>query len=157
MFMNRQMPTDRVIAPRAPAAVVLLRLAIAFVFITEGLQKFMSPEALGAGRFLKIGIPYPEIVAPGVAGVEILAGVLVLIGLFTRLAAFALVVDMLVAIASTKVPILLGYGFWIFAAPTGNTGFWTAAHEARLDLMMLFSCLLLVSIGPGAVSFDDRD
>ncbi|HEX3475491.1 MAG TPA: DoxX family protein [Kofleriaceae bacterium] len=156
MFLNRQNPTEHVIADQAPAALMLLRIAIAFVFVTEGLQKFLSPEALGAGRFMKIGIPYPDIAAPFVGGVEIVGGALVLIGLYTRLAAFALVIDMIVAITATKLPLLLGYGFWGFAAPTGATGFWSAAHEARLDIMMLFSCLLLLAIGPGKASFDQR-
>jgi len=157
MFMNRQSPTDRVIAPHVPSAVVLLRIAVAFVFVTEGVQKFLYPELLGVGRFLKIGIPYPEISAPFVGGVEIAAGALLLVGFFTRLSAVALVIDMLVALAATKGPILLGYGYWGFAAPTGKTGFWAAAHDARLDVMMLFSCLLLLSIGPGGIAFDDRD
>jgi uncharacterized membrane protein YphA (DoxX/SURF4 family) len=154
MFPNRHSSTERVIAHHAPSALLLLRIAVAFVFITEGIQKFLYPEALGVGRFIKIGIPYPEISAPFVGGVEILAGALVLIGLFTRLAAVALVIDMVVAITATRLPVLLGYGFWGFASPTGKTGFWTAAHEARLDLMMLFSCLLLLAIGPGKASFD---
>ena len=155
MFMNRQSPTARVTA-QAPSALMLLRVAIAFVFITEGIQKFLAPEALGAGRFLKIGIPYPDILAPFVGGVEIAGGALVLIGLYTRPAAFALVIDMVVAITATKVPILLGYGFWGFAAPSSATGFWAAAHDARLDIMMLFGCLLLLATGPGKASFDQR-
>ena len=156
MFMNHQNPTAREIAHQAPSALLLLRLAIAFVFVTEGIQKFLDPEALGVGRFMKIGIPYPDISAPFVGGVEIIGGALVLIGLYTRLAAFALVIDMVVAITATKLPILLGYGFWGFAAPRGATGFWPAAHDARLDIMMLFSCLLLLALGPGKVSFDQR-
>lgn len=154
MFLNRQSSTEREIAHQAPPALMLLRIAIAFVFITEGIQKFLDPEAFGVGWFTKIGIPYPEISAPFVGGVEIVGGALVLIGLYTRLAAFALVIDMVVAITATKVPILLGYGFWGFAAATGKTGFWPAAHDARLDLMMLASCLLLLAIGPGKASFD---
>src|SRR5215470_1501380 len=138
MFLNRQSSTAHVIADQAPSALLLLRIAIAFVFITEGVQKFMDPEALGAGWFTKIGIPYPDITAPFVGGVEILGGALVLIGLFTRLSAFALVIDMIVAITATKLPILLGYGFLGFANPSGKTGFWAASHEARLDIMMLF-------------------
>ena len=156
MFLNRQSPTAHVIAPQAPSALLLLRVAIAFVFITEGLQKFLAPEALGAGWFTKIGIPYPDMLAPFVGGVEIAGGALVLIGLYTRLAAFALVIDMIVAITATRLPVLLGYGFWGFAAPTGAIGFWPAAHEARLDIMMLFGCLLLLAIGPGKASFDQR-
>lgn len=156
MFLNRQSSTERVSAHHAPPALLVLRVAIAFVFITEGIQKFLYPDALGVGRFIKIGIPYPEISGPFVGGVEIVAGALVLIGLYTRLAGFALVIDMVVAITATKVPILLGYGFWGFAATTGKTGFWAAAHEGRLDLMMLSSCLLLLAIGPGRASFDQR-
>jgi len=157
MFMKQQNQTQRVSPSSAPGAVLLLRLAIAFVFVTEGIQKFLTPEVLGAGRFAKIGIPYPEITGPFVGGVEIACGTLVLLGLLTRLGAFALVVDMLVAIAATKVPILLGHGFWEFAAPAGNTGFWAMAHEARTDVAMLLGCLLLVSIGPGSISLDERD
>jgi len=155
MFMKNL--TERTAEPRAPRAMVLLRLAIAFVFITEGIQKFLYPEMLGAGRFAKIGIPYPEIMGPFVGGVEIACGALVLIGLLTRLGAFALVIDMIVAITSTKLPILLGYGFWGFAAPAGRTGFWAMAHEARTDIAMLLGCLLLVVAGPGQTSFDESE
>ena len=157
MFMNRQSPPDRVIANYPPSALVLLRIAIAFVFVTEGIQKFLYPEALGAGRFLKIGIPYPDISGPFVGGVEIIAGTLLLIGLVTRLAALALIVDMIVAITATKIPILIGEGFWGFANPSGKTGFWAAAHEARLDITMLLGCILLAAIGPGRMSFDQGD
>jgi uncharacterized membrane protein YphA (DoxX/SURF4 family) len=156
MFLNRQNPTERVFAHQAPSALLLLRIAIAFVFVTEGIQKFLDPEALGVGWFTKIGIPYPDIAVPIVGGVEILGGALVLIGLYTRLAAFALVIDMAVAITATRLPVLLGHGFWGFAAPTGATGFWPAAHDARLDIMMMFGCLLLLAIGPGKASFDQR-
>lgn len=156
MFPNRQNSTEGVIPRQAPAALVLLRIPIAFVFVTEGIQKFLDPEVSGAALFTKIGIPYPEFSAPLVGGVEVLCGFLVLIGLYTRLASFALVIDMIVALAATKAPILLGEGFWGFAGPSGKTGFWTAAREARLDLMMLFSCLLLLAIGPGRASFDQR-
>lgn len=154
MFSNHPSPTERV---SAHPALVLLRIAIAFVFVTEGIQKFLYPEVLGVGWFLKIGLPYPEITAPFVGGVEVVGGALVLIGLVTRLSAFALVIDMIVAITATKVPILLGYGFWGFASPSGKTGFWAAAHEARLDVMMLFSCMLLIAIGPGSISFDQHE
>jgi uncharacterized membrane protein YphA (DoxX/SURF4 family) len=134
--------------------VLLVRLAIAFVFVTEGLQKFLDPDAFGVGRFTKIGIPYPDLTAPAVGVVEVACGALILVGLFTRLAAFALLIDMVVAIVSTKVPILLGYAFAGFAAPTGPTGFWSMAHESRTDVAMLLGCLFLVVVGAGTVAID---
>lgn len=148
--------TERLVSPRAPGAILLVRAAIAFVFVTEGIQKFLYPEVLGVGRFAKIGIPSPELVAPLVGGIEIACGALILFGLLTRLAAFALVVDMIVAITATKVPILLGYGFWGFADPAAQIGFWSMAHEARTDISMLLGCAFLVAVGPGAVSLDQR-
>src|ERR1044071_6743475 len=106
LMRNERNSTQKLLAPSPPRAVLLIRLAVAFVFVTEGVQKFLYPDALGVGRFTKTGIPYPDMTAPFVGIVEIACGALILFGLFTRLAAFALVIDMIVAIASTKVPIL---------------------------------------------------
>lgn len=127
-----------------PASVILVRLAVGAIFLSEGIQKFLFPEALGAGRFTTIGIPAPEVMAPFVGVCEIGAGALVLVGLFTRLAAFPLVADMIVAIASTKIPILL------------KDGFWKMAHEARTDWAMLLGALFLALAGPGPWSLDAR-
>jgi putative oxidoreductase len=147
---------DRVVTTTAPRAIVLLRLAIAFVFITEGVQKFLYPDALGVGRFLKIGIPAPEVMAPFVGVVEIVGGALILVGLATRLASLALLIDMVVAITSTKIPIWIGHGFWGFANPTTRTGFLGMAHEARTDFSMLLGCALLLIVGAGPLSLDAR-
>src|SRR5688572_31504892 len=97
---------------RAPRATILVRLLTGAVFLSEGVQKFLFPDALGVGRFVKIGIPAPEIMAPFVGVVEIVCGALLLVGLLTRLAAIPLIIDMIVAILSTKVPILQSDGFW---------------------------------------------
>ena len=81
-----------------------------------------------------------------VGAVELVGGLLILAGLVTRLAAIPLIIDISVAIVSTKVPILLGHGFWGFAAPAGKQGFWAMLHEARTDLSMLLgSCFLIVA------------
>ena len=97
------------------SAVILIRLIVGTVFLSEGIQKFLFSESLGVGRFIKIGIPAPGILAPFVGGVEIVFGILVLIGLITRLAAIPLIINMLVAISTTKIPILLDKGFWAMA------------------------------------------
>src|ERR671930_502122 len=101
-FSRKLLGTD------APAAAVLVRLVVGGVFLSEGIQKFLYPEALGVGRFTKIGIPAPEVMAPFGGVCEIVCGVLFLLGLLTRFAAVTMIIDMLVAILSTKLPILLG-------------------------------------------------
>jgi uncharacterized membrane protein YphA (DoxX/SURF4 family) len=128
----------------APPAVILIRLIVGGVFLSEGIQKFLYPADLGVGRFAKIGIPSPEIMAPFVGVVEIVCGFLVLIGFLTRIAAILLIADMLVAIATTKIPILVKSGFWAFA------------HEARTDYSMLLGAVFLLIAGAGAWSLDAR-
>ncbi|MGE5568303.1 MAG: DoxX family protein [Rhodospirillales bacterium] len=125
-----------------PRANILIRLMVGGVFLSEGIQKFLFPAALGAGRFAKIGIPLPELTAPFVGGVEVVCGTLLLLGLATRLANIPLIINMLVAIATTKIPILTA------------SGFWAMAHEARTDYCMLLGSLFLLVSGAGSLSFD---
>ena len=99
----------------APASALSIRLAVGGVFLSEGIQKFLFPAALGAARFAKIGIPLADVLAPIVGGFEIVCGTLVLFGLLTRLALVPLIVVMVVALASTKIPILLQSGLWKMA------------------------------------------
>lgn len=114
------------------------------VFLSEGIQKFLFAADVGAGRFAKIGIPSPKLVAPLVGGFEIGCGVLVLLGLLTRLAVIPLLTIMAVAISTTKIPILLAGGFW------------KMAHEARTDFSMVMGCLFLLWVGAGSASWDAR-
>ncbi|MBC8069976.1 MAG: DoxX family protein [Deltaproteobacteria bacterium] len=147
--------TRRWLDTAAPRSVVLVRGVLGFVFVTEGIQKLLYPEALGAGRFASIGIPAPELMGPFVGVLEIVCGLLVLAGWLTRPAAILLLVDMIVAMLSTKLPILLGHGFWGFADPSAaRTGFWSASHEARTDLAMATASAFLVIVGAGAWSLD---
>ena len=145
----------RLSATTAPASTILIRLMVGGVFLAEGIQKFLYPDALGAGRFAKIGIPSPEIMGPFVGVVEIVCGALLILGLFTRLAALPLLINMSVAILSTKVPILLGHGYWMFTlSKLPRYGFWSMMHEARTDLAMWMGSLFLLIVGAGSISRD---
>src|SRR6266487_2638219 len=95
------------LATEATAATILIRIVVGGIFLTEGIQKFLYPGDLGAGRFAKICIPAPDIMGPFVGGIEIVCGALLVIGLLTRIAAILLLIDISVAIVSTKIPILL--------------------------------------------------
>jgi putative oxidoreductase len=126
----------------APAASLLIRVMVGAVFLSEGIQKFLFPEQLGAGRFLNIGLPMPEVLGPFVGTCEILCGGLVLLGFLTRLAAIPLLTIMAVALASTKWPIL------------ADQGFWAMAHESRTDWSMTLGSLYLLIVGAGPWSLD---
>jgi putative oxidoreductase len=141
----------------APASVILIRIAVGAVFLSEGIQKFLFPNELAAGRFIKIGIPAPEVMGPFVGTVETVCGLLIILGLLTRLAAIPLIINMCVALISTKLPILLGHGFWRFSlTKLPSYGFWSMAHEARTDFSMLLGSIFLLIVGAGAWSLDAR-
>ena len=124
------------------ASVLLIRLAIGGVFLSEGIQKFLFPEDLGFGRFAKIGIPVPGFTAPFVGFVEVVCGALLIAGLLTRWATIPLLADMSVAIWTTKLPML------------HKSGFWAMAHEARTDYTMVLGCIFLLIVGAGSLSID---
>jgi putative oxidoreductase len=146
---------QHLLATHAPAAAILVRIAVGAVFLSEGIQKFLYPAAVGAGRFARIGIPAPEVMGPFVGGVEIICGTLVLLGLLTRVAAVPLIIVMLVAIVSTKVPILIGADLGPFRVRKLDTyGFWSMAHESRNDVMALLGSLFLLIVGAGRLSLD---
>ncbi|HTW47252.1 MAG TPA: DoxX family protein [Acidobacteriaceae bacterium] len=115
----------------------MIRILVGWVFVSEGIQKFLFPAALGWGRFAKIGIPHPHILAPLVGAVEILCGALVILGLWMREACVPLLVVIGVAIWTTKIPIL------------HHQGVWAMLHEARVDFSMVLGLLFLLTVGKG--------
>jgi putative oxidoreductase len=119
-----------------------LRLVVGLVFLSEGIQKFLLPDVVGAGRFAKIGFQNPEFWAHFTACFEITCGVLLLVGLLVRLAAVPLLIIMVTAFITTKVPVLSDKGFWAFA------------HEYRTDFAMTLLLVFLLIYGAGRYSFD---
>jgi len=123
---------------------IIIRLMVGLVFLSEGVQKFLFPAADGAGRFITLGIPHPHFFGPLVGAVEITCGVLLVIGLFTRLASMLLLIVILVAIYTTKFPTFV------------HKGFWAAAHDGRADFCMLMGLIFLLIYGAGKYSADSR-
>lgn len=141
----------------ADKTTILIRFLVGVVFVSEGIQKFLYAEYLGAGRFASIGIPYPEIMGPFVGVVEIVCGAMVLAGFYTRFAAIPLIITMLFALFTTKIPILLGTEFMGFALrPLRNYGLLSMLHESRNDLAMLIGSIFLLIKGGGAWSIDRK-
>lgn len=129
---------------RTAKAVLLIRILVGWVFVSEGIQKFVFPAQLGVGRFEKIGIPSAHFMAPFVGSVEIVCGSLLLIGLFTRVAVVPLLGVIATAIVTTKLPMI------------AKTGIWSMLHEARTDFSMLLGLVFLLITGSGSLSFDMR-
>ena len=140
---------------RINPAIAIIRLLVGWVFFVEGILKFLLADELGAGRFASIGIPTPHVLAPVVGAVEILCSALVIVGLFTRWAAVTLLIDITVAIISTKIPVLLGHGYWRFTLPKlKHYGFLSMLHEARTDFSMWLGLVFLLLVGAGSWSLD---
>jgi putative oxidoreductase len=121
---------------------LLCRLAVGLIFLSEGLQKYLFPETLGTGRFAKIGFSDPGFWAYFTGTFEIVCGILVLIGLLTRLAAIPLLIIMIVSFITTKYPELIEKGFWFMA------------HDYRTDFAMTLLLIYLIIHGGGKKSID---
>ena len=140
-------PPAILIHRHAPAATILIRMIVGGVFLSEGIQKFLFPDALGVGRFIKIGIPYPEIMAPFVGVFEIGCGAFLLLGLLTRLAALPIIVTMLVAIAEVH-----GKNGFMGVPVEGHPGAMYAGY--MLNLVLIAMSVALILTGAGLLSVD---
>jgi putative oxidoreductase len=129
--------------PFASRSVLWIRLAVGPIFATQGLLKYLDPH-MGVERFTRIGFPLPAFTAHFVGGFEMACGVLVLLGLWTRLAAIPLLIVIVTAIVTTKIPEL----------SRASQGFWFMVSDARTDFAMLCSLIFLIAAGPGRLSAD---
>jgi uncharacterized membrane protein YphA (DoxX/SURF4 family) len=137
----------------APKATILVRLMAGSVFLWEGILKFVYTNQ-GVGRFTKIGIPAPHATAVFVGGLEILGGILLMTGFLTRLIAIPFVIEMLVAIASTKIALYLGTSPLPLPPALPKVGIWAVLHEVRSEYAQMMSVLFLGIVGPGPWSLD---
>jgi len=120
------------------------RFIVGLVFLSEGIQKYLFPDLVGVGRFVKIGFENAEFLAYFVASFEITCSILLLMGLLTRIASIPLLIIMATAIVTTKIPKLI------------NEGFWAMAHDSRTDFAMTLLLVFLVIFGAGKLSMDHR-
>jgi uncharacterized membrane protein YphA (DoxX/SURF4 family) len=123
---------------------ILVRLTVGLIFLTEGIQKCLFPDLLGAGRFLTIGFSNPAFWAYFTATFEIICGTLVILGLAARLASIPLIIIMITAFITTKVPILV------------HKGVWPWAHEYRTDFAMTLLLIYILIYGAGGLSVDSK-
>jgi putative oxidoreductase len=140
-------PTD------GPASTLLLRLMAGGVFLWEGVMKFVFVSQ-GVGRFTKLGMPFPHFTADFVGCLEIVGGLLLLSGLMTRLIAIPFIIEMIVAILSTKIPMYLGTSPLPLPPSPPQVGMWAVLHEVRSEYAQLLTSAFLLINGPGKWSLD---
>jgi putative oxidoreductase len=136
-----------------PKASILIRLMAGGVFLWEGILKFVYHNQ-GGGRFALIGIPLPETMATFTALLEIVGGILLISGLFSRLISIPFIVEMLVAMLSTKIAMYLGTSHLPLPPAPPRTGLWAVLHEIRSEYAQLMSVAFLLIAGPGPWSLD---
>jgi putative oxidoreductase len=137
----------------APRATLLLRLMAGGVFLSEGILKFVYTNQ-GVGRFTKLGIPFPHETATFIGSLEIVGGLLLIAGLFTRFIAVPFIVEMVIAILTTKISLYLGHSPLPLPPAPPMVGFWAVMHETRSDYAQILTSIFLLVAGPGAWSFD---
>jgi putative oxidoreductase len=115
-------------------ALLATRAVVAAVFLWHGIPKAFVPS-IGMAKFT--GWDLPAVLGPVVGVAEVLAAVLLVLGLFTRAAAIALAVIIVGAIVTVQLPAGI-----------------TAGLER--DLLILVALFVLLSCGPGTVSVDAR-
>ena len=136
-----------------PASVLLLRLMAGGVFLWEGILKFVYVNQ-GVGRFTKLGMPFPHFTADFVGYLEIVGGLLLLFGFMTRLIAIPFIIEMIVAILSTKISMYLGTSPLPLPPSPPQLGMWAVLHEVRSEYAQLLTTAFLLVNGPGKWSLD---
>ena len=136
-----------------PRAILLIRLMAGAVFFWEGVMKFVFPNQ-GVGRFTKLGFPAPHFTATADGWFEIVGGLLLLTGLLTRFITIPFVIEMVVAMLSTKIPMYLGTSPLPLPPVPPQIGFWAVLHEIRSEYAQLLTCAFLLVVGPGRWSLD---
>jgi uncharacterized membrane protein YphA (DoxX/SURF4 family) len=139
----------------APRSAILIRLMAGGVFLWEGILKFVYVNQ-GVGRFTKLGIPVPEVMAPFIAVLEIVGGILLMSGALTRLIAIPFVIEMIVAMLSTKISLYHGTSPLPLPPAPPQIGWWAVLHEIRSEYAQLMSALFLFAAGPGPWSVDAK-
>jgi putative oxidoreductase len=135
------------------ASILIIRLMTGTVFFWEGIFKFVYVNQ-GVGRFTKLGFPFPETTAHFVAFGEIVGGLLLIFGLFTRITAFYFIIQMIVAVLSTKIGLYLGTSPLPLPPAPPKSGIWAVLHEIRSDYAQILTSLYLVIEGAGSRSID---
>ena len=124
--------------------IIFVRLITGLIFISEGIQKYLIVTIFGPVFFKEIGFANPMFWVYFTGTFEILCGIMVLLGLFTRLASIPLLIIMIIAFIITKLPLF------------STKGLWTLLHEYSIDFSLTMLLFMLLIYGGGKWSVDLR-
>jgi putative oxidoreductase len=136
-----------------PSAILIIRLMAGAVFFWEGILKFVYVNQ-GVGRFTKLGLPFPDVTAHWIATGEIIGGLMLIFGIFTRFVSFYFIIQLIVAVLSTKIDLYLGISPLPMPPAPPKMGIWAVLHEIRSDFAQILACLFLLLEGAGRRSLD---
>jgi putative oxidoreductase len=127
----------------AVLAPLIVRVIVGIIMAAHGLQKLtqMGPANFGGQLLAGLGVPLPVFFGYVVTFTELIGGILLIVGLLSRLAALALTIDLVVALLLVKVNVGL-------IAPQGS------GAGAELDLALIAGFLVILLAGPGRLSLD---
>jgi putative oxidoreductase len=125
------------------ASTAILRAVAGTVFLFSGLQKVVPGIESTVDRFRDLGIPWPEMLGPAVGGLELVGGVLLLAGIFTRVVAGLFVIEMAVALVADRLPVA-----------TATRSIADAVGTVRLEVLLFAVCACLALLGAGRLSVD---
>ncbi len=137
------------------ANIFMLRFMVGTIFFWEGILKFVYTNQ-GVGRFTKLGMPFPDKTATFIALLEIVLGLTLVLGLYSRISALVLAFEMVVAILMTKVDLYFGTSPLPLPVVPPQVGIWALLHEIRTDYALLVTAVFIALEGPGKFSFDYR-
>ena len=123
------------------------------VFLWEGMLKFVFANQ-GVGRFTKLGMPAPALTANFIGILEIVGGILIIAGFLTRLIAVPFIIEMIVAMLSTKISMYFGTSPLPLPPVPPQIGLWAVLHEIRSEYAQIMVVIFLLSVGPGRWSLD---
>lgn len=126
-------------SPATSFGLLALRVVVGAIFAAHGAQKIFESTIPGTiGSFAGMGVPLPEIAAPVVAFIELIGGILLILGLLTRPVGILLAIDMIVALVAVHLPagLWVGDGGYEFVAVLGVAALalaFTGAGKFSLD------------------------
>jgi putative oxidoreductase len=130
-------PMDRL----AEFAPLVVRVIVGVIMAAHGLQKLLAGPANFGAFLAQLGVPAPTLMGYVVTLVELGGGILLIIGLFSRLSALLLTIDLVVAIVLVKVDVG-------FLSPQGG------GVGAELDLALIAGFMVILLAGAGRISLD---